>query len=690
MTPLKVAADIFVRLLQMSVLPYVTLSILCNLGTLTPELAKKLGFRAGGALAVLWITALLFALLFPLAFPKIDAASFYSPVEEQASPPNLVDFFIPSNPFHALANSIVPAVVLFSILLGLALIGIENKQPLLDVLGTAMAAVGRVTSFVVGLTPYGIFAIAAHATGTLDVQRLARIEIYLVSYVVFALLLSLWVLPGIVSALTPVGAMESLAASRDALLTAFLVGDLFIVLPTLMEGCSKLIARRFQAAPADRELPGTIVPVSFTFPHSGKLLSLSFILFAGWLTDSAVSVLRYPELTLSGFLSFFGSLNFAVPFLLDLFRIPVDSFQLFIATGVINARFGTLLAAVHTIAVCLLGSAAMTGAIRFQPGRLIRFAVVTVILTGTSIAGLRLFFSKTIRLEADGRSLVYHMKPLAHPPAEKVLSPSDVADSAIPPADGILTAIRARKTLRVGIIADGIPFAYENDAHQLIGLDVEMARRLAADLGVEAEFYRFPQEELTQQVQARRVDIVITGARLTPERAAVFAVSEPYLFETLAAITLDHNRQKFHSWERIRNMRGLRLGVQNLPYYLTEIRRLLPQAQLELIPETKEMLDPAASYDAYLLPAERGSVLTIMNPRFTVVIPDGATIKMPLAYPIAGEDPRWTRYVNTWIELKKQDGFVQALYDHWILGKAAAGSRGPRWSIIRDVLHWVP
>jgi hypothetical protein len=119
------------------------------------------------------------------------------------------------------------------------------------------------------------------------------------------------------------------------------------------------------------------------------------------------------------------------------------------------------------------------------------------------------------------------------------------------------------------------------------------------------------------------------------------------------------------------------------------IRNRLPDAQLTDIEETTELIDVNAPYDAYLLPAERGSALTMLNPRFTVVIPDGATVKMPLAYPIAGNDPSRTRFVNTWIGLKEREGFVDRLYDHWILGKAVLQTP-PRWSIVRNVLHWVP
>jgi len=339
---LKWAADAFVKLLQMTVLPYVTLSIVTSLGTLTAAQARILGVRAGAVLATLWAIGLGFAFLIPLAFPRIETAMFFSTsLLERRSPFNFVDLYIPSNPFYSLANNVVPAVVLFSVIVGVALIGVERKQLLLDVLQIAMQAVSRATHAIVRLTPYGLFAIAASAAGTLNVEQLGRLQIYLVTYVAVALLLSLWVLPGLVAALTPIRMGEMLGSTRDALITAFVAGDLFIVLPGLIQASKMLLARHAPASRDVAELPDVLVPASFNFPHTGKLLSVSFILFAGWFADAAVPLTSYPQLAATGLMTFFGSLNAAVPFLLDLFRIPADTFQLFLATGVINSRVGT-------------------------------------------------------------------------------------------------------------------------------------------------------------------------------------------------------------------------------------------------------------------------------------------------------------------------------------------------------------
>src|SRR4029079_192224 len=123
----------------------------------------------------------------------------------------------------------------------------------------------------------------------------------------------------------------------------------------------------------------------------------SFILFAGWFADAAISASDYPRLALTGLLTFFGSLSAAVPFLLDMFRIPADAFQLFLATGVINSRVGTLVAAMHTVTVALLGACAISGTLRVASRRLVRYLVVTTVLTAAVIGGTLAVFAGILR-----------------------------------------------------------------------------------------------------------------------------------------------------------------------------------------------------------------------------------------------------------------------------------------------------
>jgi Na+/H+-dicarboxylate symporter len=688
----KVAADGFVKLLQMTVLPYITLSIVTSMGTLSFAQVKTLGLRAGAVLLGLWCFALIFTFLIPLAFPVLETASFFSStLVEQRRPFDFLDLFIPSNPFYALSNNIVPAVVLFFIFFGVALIGVEHKQTALDVLTIAKDALSRATKFVVSLTPYGIFAIAAHTAGTLNLEQIARIQVYLITYVMVALLVALWVLPGLIAALTPFSYKEVLGPTRDALITAFMAADLFIVLPSLIQACKELLERHGLVDDRTRSLPDVIVPTSFNFPHTGKLLSISFILFAGWFADAAVPVSEYPRLALTGLLTFFGSLSAAVPFLLDVFRIPADTFQLFVATGVVNSRFGALLSAVHTVAVALLGSAAIVGALRISSVRIARYLVVTAVLTVALIGGLRLTFNTVFKGSFAGEEVVYSMRPLmAHAEARavKAVEPGAAAPA---PVDSAVESIKKRGVLRVALLVNRLPYVLTNRESKLVGFDVEMAQILGRDIGVKVEFIELDNFAALPPLLAEgRVDLAMGGVVVTPERAGEMLFSQPYLDETLAFVVKDHLRGNFSTWGEIRELGSFPVAIPNSPYYINHVKSRAPAlklAPLDGMSEIEARLKQE-TIEAVAMPAESGSVLTLLYPKYTVVVPEPEVVKIPLAYPVARRDQNWVQFINTWIELKRRDGSIDALYRHWILGKQD-GKRQPRWSIMRNVLTWV-
>ena len=78
----------------------------------------------------------------------------------------------------------------------------------------------------------------------------------------------------------------------------------------------------------------------------------------------------------------------------------------------------------------------------------------------------------------------------------------------------------------------------------------------------------------------------------------------------------------------------------------------------------------------------------MLYPAYSVAIPQPDVLAIPLAYPMAWGDPELVSFINTWIELKKKDKTIATLYDYWILGKNAV-PKPPRWSVLRNVLHWV-
>ena len=687
----RYGVDGFIRLLQMTVLPYVTVSLVAGIGSLNAAKVKMLFLKVGALTLVLWALALGAVFLMPLAFPRVQNASFFSTTLVEERPPfDFVSLYIPSNPFYSLANNIVPAVVLFSSFLGVALMGVERKGGLIEALLTLERALARANRFVVRLTPLGLFFIAAHTVGTADPEQLAKVGVFLISYGSMALLLTFWVLPGFVACITPIPARRILAATRDGLITAFMTGDLFIVLPILIDQSKKLLSQYGFQEVEEGSSPDVIVPAFYNLPHAAKMLTLSFVLFAAWYSETLLRAFDYPVLALAGVVSLIGSVNVAIPFLLDLLHVPADTYQLFLATGLLNSRFGTLTSAMYMITLAVAGTFALAGKLDLRFSRILRYVLVTLGVTAITMVAL----TASLRILGAG---TYDRDRMAM--AMQFLHPSEVATVVLrelPARSGqlpnkgasVLDAARARGHLKVGFIASQPPYSFFNDRGDLVGLDVEMANVLARELGLGLEFVPVPREKITEVLDDGLCDLIMGGVVVTTDRARLIAFSPSYMDETLAFIVPDSRRVEFSSAEKIRRSVGLRIAVPDLPYYSQLLQREFPGITVVPIKNPEDYFKGQyMSVDALAFPGERGSFLTLLYPAFSVAIPHPLSVRIPLAYPVARRDVEFARFLGSWLDLKQKDGTIQSLYDHWILGRDASPHRR-RWSILTNVLHW--
>lgn len=685
--PLQIVGDAFVRLLQMTVVPYITFSLIAGLGRLEPRDAVALALRGGAVLLALWGVTLALVAAMPLAFPDIESASFFSQALVEETPPvDFLSLYIPANPFHDLSNAVIPAVVLFSIVLGVAVMGIERKRLVLDPLDVVVDLLTRVTAWVARLAPIGVLALAAVAAGTMSVRELERLQVYIFCYSGLALLLTLLVVPGIVAALTPLRHRDVLGAARDALVTAFATANALIVLPILAARAKEMAETR-GVSEHDASTIDVMAPTAFNFPSCGKLLSLAFLPFAGWFVGSPLGPSDLPVLIGAGVPSFFGQTAMAVPFMLDLLRLPADLFSVFLTLDVIVSRFGVLLAATHILALSLIAPFAIRRGFALRWRALARVIVLGVALSVALLAGARVLFGALLRdSEPPYRSFI-QMDLRSEPVPWKIVAPQPPAE---PPTRGHrLEAIRRRGMLRVGFFRDRLPFAFVNEAGRLVGYDVDVAHQLARALGARLEFVRLEEGEKFRALDRGTCDLLIGGLAVTPERARRAALSRPYIDHTLAFLVPDPQRHDFALWEDIRARRRLRIGVPGLRHLDEMVRDGLPEAELVPVESPRPFLRGAApDLDAVVIGAEAGSAWTMVYPSFSVVVPRPHPVRIPAAYLLPRGEDAWRDFVDAWLELKSRDGTLDALFDHWIRGRAAK-RKEPRWSVIRNVLGWV-
>jgi ABC-type amino acid transport substrate-binding protein len=263
----------------------------------------------------------------------------------------------------------------------------------------------------------------------------------------------------------------------------------------------------------------------------------------------------------------------------------------------------------------------------------------------------------------------------------------------LPTVDGAharLGVIQDRGSLRVGYLPDSLPFAYSNSDAEVVGFDIELAHHLAADLGVTLELVRIPYDEISEHLESGVVDMVMSGLAVTPGRALQWKFSASPLDLTLGLLVPDHRRKAFASLDNMRRMPDLKLGVvQSDNAFRHLIESAFPGVAVSYVGSPRKFLrGQQPELDAVVYSAEAGSAWTLIYPAYSVVVPRPGLVKLSTGYPLPATDPAWAEFVSDWIVIKQKDGTIGLLFEHWIMGRGAEDTE-PRWSVIRDVLHWV-
>jgi len=104
-----------------------------------------------------------------------------------------------------------------------------------------------------------------------------------------------------------------------------------------------------------------------------------------------------------------------------------------------------------------------------------------------------------------------------------------------------LAKIKSAGAFKVGTEGTYAPFTYHDASNQLTGFDVEIARAIAAKLGVKAEFVEGKWDGLIAGLDANRYDAVINEVAVTDARKQKYDFSDPYIVSHAALIVRSDN-----------------------------------------------------------------------------------------------------------------------------------------------------
>jgi Na+/H+-dicarboxylate symporter len=694
--PLSFVGNAFIMLLQMGVLPYMVVTLIHGVGSLSPGGARLMAGKGSLMLVLFWVVGLAVIFAFTLAFPVSQTSSFFRVSEPRGvEAVNLLEYYIPANIFDALSDALIPAIVFFCVFLGIALLRVQNKEPFLNMLSVLAQALTQMIRTVVKTCPIGVFALTATFVGTISFEQLQRLQVYFVCYILASFVLTFWVLPMMVTCFTEFTFKDVLNFAKEALVLGFTTGNNFVVLAVIADKSKELFARAASPEEKTGGVIDSVLPLAYSFPSVGKIIEILFILFVAWYVNQTLGTAKHLELALAGVMSLFGSPKVGIPFLLNYMELPSDYFDLYIMADVVTRRFKVLLQTMSMQALTLIVSYLLLRKAMFSGRRILAALAGTVVLMTVFILTARVGLDVLVRDTYHEDKVLMGMEITDQSPAKIMPSPPSPKDVGATPTDkqeDLLKQIRSRGTLRVGFDAAALPFAFFNSKNELVGYDIYFAHRLAGDLGVSIEFIPTVRGKIREYLDEGICDIVMSAVPMRVDDLGKMNFTRPYMEMKAAFIVKDYRKKEFQTRSDMAAMTGLRVAVTpaNSPEDRRLLRGYLANAKLVELDSIRDFFSKADVADALLTTDKIGKAWALLSPEFGVATPKPHLFVYDVAYPIpiAKGDYIFLEYLNHWLTLQQTSGATARQFDYWILGKTPQ-RKTPRWSVIRNVLHWV-
>lgn len=237
----------------------------------------------------------------------------------------------------------------------------------------------------------------------------------------------------------------------------------------------------------------------------------------------------------------------------------------------------------------------------------------------------------------------------------------------------VLDEILDRGTIRVGV-AEFTPWTIRTKSGDLIGFEIEVARKIASDMGVKPEFTVYEWEKIIAALQQGEIDVIAGGMAITPARALQVNFTQPL---ATTGITLATNTEKTVNIESLEELNDERVIISVVAdtLALSVAQTFFDKANIKVHPTSdlaeKDVIEARAH--AYVASSPEINFLALKHP---------LEIDVPMEKPIMASseglavrkgEQEFLNFLNAWVVAHKTDKWLGSSRFYWF-----------------ETLDWVP
>lgn len=237
-------------------------------------------------------------------------------------------------------------------------------------------------------------------------------------------------------------------------------------------------------------------------------------------------------------------------------------------------------------------------------------------------------------------------------------------------AGSVIDDIKSRGVLRAGL-STFVPWAMRDKTGKLIGYELDVGTRLAADFGVKYEPMPTAWDGIIPALLAGTFDVIIGGMTVTPARSESVDFTDAYSFSGVHFVASRKTAPGLTSVEAF-NRADFTVVARRGTNVVSVVQARLPKATLRQFDDDAQALQELLNGNAMAW------FTSTPKPAFAAV-DNAAALYLPVekaiepqrdAMAIRKGDPAGIAALNVWIAARKADGFLADRFHYWFEGRS--------------------
>jgi Na+/H+-dicarboxylate symporter/ABC-type amino acid transport substrate-binding protein len=666
---------VFIRATTLLVLPYLIVEIIGVFGGLKREAMVALLKNGGAGIFLILLLASAVVVLTPSLLPTLPSSPLFNKdLLESHESTTLLDIFLPSNIFSALAAGNFPAVVIFSAAIGIVLQTMKDRESVLNLVEPLRKLFSTILSSVINhVTPIGIFAVTANAVGNAESMEFQRLLGLVALYAVSLSVIALVVLPGVLISFTRFCYKDIWNLVRDPLVLAISAGSVLITLPVLISNLRQILDPKNPEDEADFAPVEAMIPLGLTLFSLGKMTTTLFVPFAAWYFDAPMTIGRILAMLPSAIPTAMGRSSVAVIQEIPRAGLPLNLVSLFYMNEQWISRCSDIFTLTGVATMAFLLYSFLRKSLFFRPLTLVSFMAAAAVLALSMGYCANRILAATLSGSSHAIEIVMNRSSLVEDSPVKLLAQPPLPDSTS------LARIKERGVLRAGLRKDSPPYVYQNSKGEIVGHDVDLLKSFAQSLGVRLELIEGDYRELIRWLGETRIDCAAGGLVSSGLRSDGYMAPVTYAKASFAVVVADTKIGDFQNRISSDNGDPLKIAIASPESASNELRSTIINRYSKSKHGSRIVFQPVHSYeefatqnspaDAMLTTAEAGSAFAVIHPLFTMLPIFGKSLTADMVLLFDGKDEALPAYAHDWVMEGQNLDLLEQLEKYWILFK---------------------